>query len=293
MPDPHLSLTTRVSAALRRRPRLRLALLAGPPTLWIGVIYLGALGVLAVSAFWKLDTNTGKIVHEWTLENFRELWSDPANRRIVVHTVRIAATVAVVDTVLALPIAYYAARIASARQRALVLTLVVIPLWSSYLVRAYAWKTIFASGGVLDWMLRGSAHLSYSDTAVTITFCYLWLPFVILPVFASLERVPASLLEASGDLGARGGHTFRRVVLPLAVPGIAAGSIFSFSLTLGDYIAPSLVGGGKTQFIGDVIARNFGVAQNIPFGAAFTFVPVVVIALYLFAVSRTGAFEAL
>ena len=280
-------------AAFARRPRLRLAALLAPPLTWIGVVYLGALAVLFISAFWRFDTFSGLIVKDWGLDNFRRLWEDDANRRIVLHTTRMAATVTVVDIVLAFPIAYYAARVAAPRSRATLLALVVIPLWSSYLVRAYAWKTIFAKGGVLDWLVPGSAGLSYSETALTIVFCYLWLPFVILPIYAALERVPAALVEASQDLGAHGTQTFRRVVLPLALPGVAAGSIFSFSLTLGDYIAPGMVGGGKQQFIGNVIARNFGVASDVPFGAAFAFVPLAIITAYLLLIRRTGAFEAL
>src|SRR4051794_391306 len=284
-----------LSAALHARPRLRLALLLGPPVLWIGVVYLGSLGALFVSAFWHLDPFTSLVQRDWGLSNFRTLWEGETYHTIVVRTVGIAAAVTVIDVLLAFPLAYYAARIASRRTRGLLLVLIVLPLWSSYLVRVFAWRTILADGGLLSWLSTslhlGAVNIGYSNWAVLIVFSSLWLPFVVLPIYASIERVPQSMLDASADLGARAGRTFRAVVLPLAWPGVVAGSVFAFSLTLGDYIAPQLV--GNTQFIGNVVYQNVGVANNLPLAAAFALVPVAVMAIYLALARRTGAFEAL
>jgi putative spermidine/putrescine transport system permease protein len=251
--------------------------------------------LLFLNAFWRDDTLTGTITRDWGFQNFETLWSSPVYRTITIRTVGIAAAVTVADIVLAFPLAYYAARMATPRVRALLLILVVLPLWSSYLVKAFAWQTITAHNGLLESFLRlvgiSDANIASSQWAIWLTFTYLWLPFVILPIYASLERIPASYLEASGDLGAKGWKTFRHVVWPMAIPGVVAGSIFSFSLTLGDYIAPTLV--GSTKFIGNVIYDNVGVANNLPLAAAFALVPVVIIAIYLALAKRTGAFEAL
>jgi putative spermidine/putrescine transport system permease protein len=285
----------RVSSHLNTHPRTRLGLTLGIPLLWIGVIYLGALLLLFANAFWRVDTLTGKITHEWTLKNFDTLWSSSVYRIITLRTVGIAAAVAVGDIVLAFPLAYYAARIATARVRALILVAVVLPLWSSYLVKAFAWQTITAPKGVADAMLGivgiPEGSLGNSQWAIWLTFCYLWLPFVILPIYASLERVPSSYLDASGDLGAKAWKTFRHVVWPLSIPGVVAGSIFAFSLTLGDYIAPTIV--GNTKFIGNVIYDSVGIANNLPLAAAFALVPVAIVAIYLALAKRLGAFEAL
>jgi putative spermidine/putrescine transport system permease protein len=285
----------RGSSYLNTHHRTRLGLTLGLPVVWIGVIYLGALILLFLNAFWRVDTLTGTITRDWGFQNFETLWSSPVYRTITIRTVGIAAAVTVADIVLAFPLAYYAARMATPRVRALLLILVVLPLWSSYLVKAFAWQTITAHNGLLESLLRlvgiSDANIASSQWAIWLTFTYLWLPFVILPIYASLERIPASYLEASGDLGAKGWKTFRHVVWPMAIPGVVAGSIFSFSLTLGDYIAPTLV--GSTKFIGNVIYDNVGVANNLPLAAAFALVPVVIIAIYLALAKRTGAFEAL
>jgi putative spermidine/putrescine transport system permease protein len=290
-------LARRASAALFRRPWLRGALTLAPPLAWFVLIYLAALAVLFISAFWTVDPFTGDVVHNWTFDNFKTLKDSDVYRSIVFRTVGIAAAVTVTDALLAFPFAYYAARIAGPRMKTVLFVLVLLPLWSSYLVRVYAWRLILAHDGALNWSLDklhfGSADVGYSNTAMWIVFSYIWLPFMIMPVWAAIERVPDSLLEASGDLGARSWTTFRRVLLPLALPGVIAGSIFTFSLTLGDYITPTLVGGASSDFIGNVVYRNVGVANNVPFAAAFATVPLVVMAVYLSLARRLGAFEAL
>jgi putative spermidine/putrescine transport system permease protein len=287
----------RASAALHRRPWLRAGLLLTPPSAWFVVLYLAALVALFVSAFWQVDDFTGKIVHAWTLDNFRTLVTEPTYRTIALRTIGIAAAVTVTDALLALPFAYYAARVASRRTSSILFVAVLLPLWSSYLVRVYAWRLILAKDGVLNWALDqvglGSVNVAYSNTAMWIVFSYIWLPFMIMPVWAAIERVPDSLLEASADMGAKGWQTFRRVTLPLVLPGLAAGSIFTFSLTLGDFITPTLVGGAGSDFIGNVVYRSVGVANDVPFAAAFAVVPVVVMTVYLLFARRLGAFEAM
>jgi putative spermidine/putrescine transport system permease protein len=284
-----------VQAALFRHPRAKLGLTLTPPLAWLLVFYLGSLALLLVNAFWKVDVFTGQIVRDWGLQNFKILWETPVYRTITIRTVWISGVVTVADITLAMPIAYYAARMAKPRMRSIILVAVVVPLWTSYLIRAFSWQTITAPGGLFEWVLDGlgipSPGIGNSLWSIALTFTYLWLPFVVLPIYASLERVPDSYLEASSDLGAKGWTTFRRVIWPLALPGIVAGSIFSFSLTLGDYIAPILV--GNTKFIGNVIYDNVGVANNIPFAAAFALVPVAIMAVYLWIARKLGAFDAL
>lgn len=283
----------RFLAALYRHRGLQLGGLLTPPLGWLGVVYLGSLAVLLVSAFWYLDPATSAVVRRFSLVNFGQLVSDPVNRVIVLRTVGIAVAVTLTDMALAFPIAYYMARVASHRLRRILFMLVLLPLWSSYLVRVYAWRVILATGGPLDGVLGaiGLRSPGFSDVSMWIVFTYLWLPFMILPIYTGLERIPTSLLEASSDLGARGARTFRHVVLPLVLPALAAGSIFSFSLTLGDYITPSLV--SNSQFLGNVIYDSQGVANNIPFAAAFATVPIGIMAIYLLVARRLGAFSAL
>jgi putative spermidine/putrescine transport system permease protein len=286
----------RLSAALWRRPRLRAVVLLLPPLGWMIVFYLAALAVLFVSAFWSIDSFTGKLTHTFTWENFHQIVSDPTYRQIAWRTIWMAAAVTVTDAVIAFPFAYFMARIAGPRQRTLLFVLVLLPLWSSYLARIYAWRLILNHDGALNWTL-GKLGLptqgwAFTNTAMWIVFSYIWLPFMILPIYAALERIPDSYLEASRDLGARNWTTFRRVIVPLALPGIVAGSIFTFSLTLGDYITPSLV--GNVDFIGNVIYRNvLGLTNNLPFAAAYATIPLAVMALYLVIAKRLGAFEAL
>jgi putative spermidine/putrescine transport system permease protein len=285
----------RASAFLHRHRGIRLGLVLGPPMGWMLVVYLGALALLFISAFWRQDPLTGLIQRHWNLDNFRSLWRVSVYRTIAFRTIGIAAAVALTDIILALPIAYYAARIARPRVKTALLLAIVLPLWSSYLVRVYAWRVILASNGLLDWTTSrlhiGTFNFGFSNWSVWIVFCYLWLPYVILPIYASLERVPRSFIEASGDLGAPFRTTLRRVILPMAMPGIVAGSIFAFALTLGDYIVPSLA--GNTQFLGNVVYEKVGVANDVPFAAAYALVPVVIMGVYLLGARKLKAFEAL
>jgi putative spermidine/putrescine transport system permease protein len=281
----------RLSSFFYRHPRARLGALLAGPVGWLVIGYLGSLAVMLVAAFWQLDPFTQEIEHEWTLENFKTLFTEPVYRTITFRTVGMAAAVTVGCAVLAFPIAYYMARIASRRMRRVLVVAVLIPLWASYLVKVYTWRTILAENGVLNWMLSpfGIDGPGYSLVGLWLVFTYLWLPYMILPIYAGLERIPSSLLEASADLGARSGRTFARVVLPLAFPAVVAGSIFTFSLTLGDYITPEVV--SSKQFIGNVIYDNIGVANNLPFAAAYAFVPIAVMIGYLYVAKRLGAFE--
>jgi putative spermidine/putrescine transport system permease protein len=285
---------TRTSAFFFRHRGTRLSLTLGAPMAWFLVIYVGSLAVMFVSAFWTKDAFSGVVIRSWSFANFETLLDSPVYRTITIRTIRLAAAVTVADIVLAFPLAYFAARLATERMRNAILVAVVIPLWANYLVRVFAWKLILTPNGFLNWLVSPlgiTLNLANSEWAIWLTFVYLWLPFTLLPIYGALERVPESYLEASGDLGAKGWLTFRRVVFPLIVPGIVAGSIFSFSLTLGDYIVPSLV--GNTKFIGNVIYDSFGIADNVPFAAAFALVPVAIMAVYLLLAKRAGAFEAL
>jgi putative spermidine/putrescine transport system permease protein len=267
-----------------------------PPVGWMVFFYLSALAVLLVSAFWTVNGFTLKLEHTWTLTNFSTIIHSSTYRTIAFRTVWMAAAVTVTDAVIAFPFAYFMARIASSRVRTVLFVLVLLPLWASYLARIYAWRLILAHDGVLNWSLAKiglpTTNIAFTQTAMWIVFSYIWLPFMILPVYASLERIPDSYLEASRDLGARGWTTLRGVILPLAWPGIVAGSIFTFSLTLGDYITPLLV--GNVDFIGNVVYRNvLGLAYNGPFAAAYATIPLLIMAVYLLFAKRSGAFEAL
>jgi putative spermidine/putrescine transport system permease protein len=290
---PRASAGRRLATFLYGHPRLQLGLLLAAPMGWLVLAYLGSLAVLFVAAFWRLDPFTATVVHDLGFDNFRTLWNTDVYRRIAFRTIGIAAAVTVTDAILAFPIAYYMARVASRRVRGLLLVAILMPLWSSYLVKVYAWRTMLQEGGVVNWALDpiGLKGPGFGTVATWLVFSYLWLPFMILPVYAGLERIPSSLIEASGDLGAKAGRTFREVVLPLAFPAVVAGSIFTFSLTLGDYITPQLV--SNTQFVGNVVYDNVGVANNLPFAAAFATVPVVVMIAYLLVARRLGAFESL
>src|SRR6266542_2618402 len=247
-------------------------LLLAPPLLAFGLVYLASLAALFISSFWTVNSFTTEIEHIWNVDNFRTIWESGAYRSIALRTIGIAASVTVSVAVL-------------------------LPLWSSYLIRVYIWRLILNQDGVLNWSLNGiglpDQHLAYSNWAVWIVFSYVWLPFMILPVYGALERLPHSLIEASRDLGAGGFETFRRIVLPLALPGVIAGSIFTFSLTLGDYVTPLLAGGAGSQFIGNVVYSSVGISNNVPFAAAFATIPLVVMAVYLLIARRLGAFEAM
>ena len=286
---------SRLGTALWRRPWARATLLLTPPLAWFVLIYLASLVVLLITAFWQINPFTTNIERVWSLTNFQTIFSSPAYRQIILRTVVIAAAVTVTDAVVAFPFAYYMARIASPRTRTALFVAILLPLWASYLAKVYSWLVIFTHDGILDWTLGkiglGQVHLIYTNWAVFTVFCYLWLPFMIIPVYAALERIPASQIEASQDLGGRTWRTTRLVLLPLALPGIVAGSIFTFSLTLGDYITPLLVGGTSAEFIGNVIYSNIGIANNVPFAAAMAHVPMAIMAIYLLGARALGAFE--
>jgi putative spermidine/putrescine transport system permease protein len=297
-----------VSRFLYRHPRLALGLLLAAPLAWLGVVYMGSLSALVLQSFFHLDDFTGRVVREPGLATYRELLR-PSNLDIVARTVGMAALVTLADAVLAFPVAYYMARYASGRVKALLTLAVLLPLWSSYLIRVYSWKLILAREGVvswcferlgltplLEWLLAlpvvGGPSLSVSAFGAFIAFVYVWLPYMILPIQAALERVPRSLLEASGDLGARPATTFARVTLPMVLPGVAAGSIFTFSLTLGDFVVPGALG-NSSLFIGQAVLAHQGTAGNVPLAAAFTVVPMAIMAAYIAGARRLGAFDAL
>jgi putative spermidine/putrescine transport system permease protein len=270
-------------------PTSRTGLLLLPPMLWLGVAYLGALGALFLAAFWTTNEFTGDLVRVFTLDNFRELLQAPVYRTITLRTLGVAVLVTLVDAALALPVAFFMAKVARPGLQRLLVIAVLMPLWASYLVKAYAWRGMLSESGPLSWL---GISPGYGLTGLVVTLAYLWLPYMILPVYAGLEKLPDSLLEASGDLGATALTTLRRVVLPSVFPGLVAGSIFTFSLTMGDYIAVKIVG-GPTQMLGNVVADNYGVANNLPFAAAYAVVPVLVMLGYLGVVRRTGALESL
>jgi putative spermidine/putrescine transport system permease protein len=286
-----------LSAVLWRRPWARATLLLTPPLAWFILIYLASLLVLLVTAFWQINPFTTNIERVWSLTNLKTIFSTPAYLEIIGRTVAMAAAVTVVDAIVAFPFAYFMARIASPRTRTALFVAILLPLWASYLAKVYSWLLIFTHAGFLDWLLGklgfSQVHLIYTNWAVFTVFCYLWLPYMIIPVYAALERVPASQIEASQDLGGRTWRTFRMVLFPLALPGIVAGSIFTFALTLGDYITPLLVGGTSANFIGNVIYSNIGIANNVPFAAAMALVPIAIMAIYLLGARALGAFEAM
>lgn len=298
----------RLSDLLWRRQWLLILLLIAPPALWLGIIYLGSLFALLAQSFFSIDEFSGLINYEFTLRTYGELFR-AANLDIILRTVLMAASVTVAAAIIGFPVAYYAARYARGRWKALFYLGVMLPLWSSYLVKVYSWKLILAKEGILSWLFEtlhltwlleaylslpmvGGNSLSVSWTGTFLVFLYVWLPFMILPIQAALERVPPSMLEASGDLGARPRQTFRHVLLPLALPGVVAGSIFTFSLTLGDYIIPQIVG-TSARMIGQAVYQFQGTAGNIPLAAAFAVVPILIMGVYLYVAKRMGAFDAL
>jgi putative spermidine/putrescine transport system permease protein len=282
-------LSRRLANLFHGRPRLQAGALLAAPTGWLVVGYLGSLVVLLVAAFWTVDPLSGEVVRGLSFENLETLVNEPVYRTIIGRTVLIAALVTITDAVLAFPIAFYMAKVASRRGKALLVVAVLLPLWSSYLVKVYSWRTMLGANGVINWALSplGLHGPGYGNTAVWLVMSYLWLPYMILPIYAGLERIPGSLISASEDLGASPFTTFRRVILPLAFPAVVAGSIFTFALTLGDYITPRLV--SNNQFIGNVIFNN--ISNNLPFASALALVPIVVMVAYLLVARRLGAFE--
>ena len=305
---PPRGLQRRASDLLYTRRGLLLLALLAPPLLWFGVVYLGALLALLANAFFGLDDFTGLVVRELTLKNFIAL-AQPANLDAALRSIVMAVAVTAACTLLAFPLAFYMARHARGASKAALYIAVMLPLWSSYLVRLYAWKLLLAKEGAISWLAAqlhaswlleallatpaiGGPSLSFSAIGTFIVFVYMWLPFMVLPIMAAIERIPGSLIEASSDLGAAPATTLRRIILPLAMPGVAAGSIFTFSLTLGDYIIPQVIG-DSTLYIGQIVYRQQGVAGNLPFAAAFSLVPIAVIGAYLWFAKRQGAFDAL
>ncbi|MFC8343497.1 ABC transporter permease [Streptomyces sp. NPDC057280] len=287
-----MALITRTAGALHRRPRLRLTLLLTAPLLWLAVLYLGSLSVLFVSAFWTTNSFTSEVVKVWSTDNFHELFTVPVFRQVILRSIGVALAVTALCAVIAFPLAFYTARVAKPKWRPLLVVAILTPLWASYLVKVYAWRLILSEGGLADWMLKpfGLGGPGYGLTAAVLTLTYLWLPYMILPIHTALEQLPGNLLDASADLGAKGWRTFRSVVLPMVLPSVAAGSVFTFSLSLGDYITVQIVG-GKTQLIGNLVYSN--IELNLPMAAALGTVPVVVIVLYLLAMRRTGALSSL
>lgn len=290
-PDPARRTPARaVSSFLTTHPRARLSLLLAAPLFWLVVVYIVALVLLLVTAFWRVDPFTNEIVIDWTLDNIVTVLTGALYQTVTLRTLGVALLVTLIDVAIALPIAFYMAKVASPRMQRFLVIAVLMPLWASYLVKAYAWRSVLSQEGILEWMLApfGLHTPGYGLPATVITLSYLWLPYVILPIYAGLERVPDSLLEASADLGGKTWRTLRSVVLPLAFPAIIAGTIFAFSLSLGDYITVNIVGGAN-QMLGNLIYANIGAAGNLPLAAAIALIPIVIIFGYLALVRRTGA----
>jgi len=292
VPETRRTAARRVSSSLSSKPRARLALLLAAPLTWLVLVYVVALAALLVSALWTVDSFTGEINRSLTFDNLKEIATESLYRTVTLRTVGVAVLVTVVDVAIALPIAFYMAKLASQRMQRILVIAVLTPLWASYLVKAFAWRSVLSDGGIFQWAASriGLDTPGYGLTAVVITQAYIWLPYVILPIFAGLERVPNSLLDASGDLGASTWQTMRTIVLPMLTPAIIAGSIFSFSLTLGDYITVNIVGGAN-QMLGNLVYTNVGAANNLPLAAAIALIPIVIMIGYLTAVRRTGALE--
>lgn len=298
----------RLSDFLYRWPRLLLALLILPPLIWFVVVYLGALAAMLLNSFYSLNGFTGQVVRQFTLDTYAKLLQ-PTNLQIFWRTTTMAISVTIASILIAFPLSYYMARFAPPRLKTFLYLAVTLPLWSSYVVRVYSWQLLLAQEGVVSWFSHlvhadslldaylqlpvvGGSSLSVSSTGIFLVFVYIWLPYMILPIQTALERVPKSLVEASGDLGAKPAETFRNVILPLALPGVVAGSIFTFSLTLGDFIVPSLFG-NSSFFIGKAVLTYQGTSGNIPLAAAFTMGPIVIMIIYLLIARRLGAFDAL
>jgi putative spermidine/putrescine transport system permease protein len=284
------SASRRLADLFHGRPRFQVGALLSGPLAWLVVLYLGSLAVLLVASFWSVDALSGELIKGFSFDNYKELWDTDVYRTVAFRTIGIASAVTVTDALLAFPIAFYMAKLASPRVKGILIVAVLMPLWSFYLVKVYAWQTMLSAHGIINWALDpiGVNGPGFGATAVWIVESYLWLPYMILPIYAGLERIPDTLLSASEDLGAKPGRTFRRVILPLAFPAVVAGSIFTFSLTLGDYITPSLVS-PDTQFIGNVVFTSH--TNNLPLASAFATVPIVVMVAYLLIARRLGAFE--
>ncbi|WP_104135389.1 MULTISPECIES: ABC transporter permease [unclassified Cryobacterium] len=290
VPQPRGTIARQGSVFLSRHSRLRLSLLLSAPLFWLGLVYIAALAALLITALWTVDSFTGQISQTWTVDNIVAVLTGSLYQTVTLRTVGVALLVTIIDIVIALPIAFYMAKVASPRAQRLLVIAILMPLWASYLVKAYAWRSVLSQGGIFEWMMSpfGGHSPGYGLPATIITLSYLWLPYVILPIYAGLERVPDSLLEASADLGGGTWSTLRLVVLPMIWPAIIAGSIFSFSLSLGDYITVNIVGGAN-QMLGNLVYTNVGAANNLPLAAAIALIPILIIFAYLAAVRRTGA----
>lgn len=292
VPRPKNGPARAVSVFLSTHPRARLGLLLSAPLFWLGIVYIVALVLLLVTAFWSVDSFTGEITQEWTLDNIVQVITGSLYQTVTLRTLGVALAVTLIDVALALPIAFFMAKVATPRMQRILVIAVLTPLWASYLVKAYAWRSVLSQDGILEWLLApfGASSPGYGLPATIITLSYLWLPYVILPIYAGLERVPDSLLEASSDLGGRTWPTLRLVVFPLVLPAIIAGTIFSFALSLGDYITVNIVGGAN-QMLGNLVYTNVGAANNLPLASAIALIPIVIIFGYLFLVRRTGALD--
>ena len=279
----------KLSNAMHRSSRLRLASLLAAPLLWLVVAYLGALAALFITAFWTIDSFTGNVIQQFNLGNFQDVLTDIAYRNVVLRTVGVAVLVTIICAIFAIPMAFYMAKIAKPKSQRVLVALVMTPLWASYLVKIYAWRTMLEPNtGVIDWLLGplGIHSPGFGGPAIIIGLSYLWLPYMILPIYAGLERLPNNLLDASGDLGAHNWYTFRRIILPIIFPSLVAGSMFTFSLSLGDYITAQILG-GKLQMLGNVVYQNFSI--NLPFAATIAMIPVAIMGIYLWLIRRTGA----
>jgi putative spermidine/putrescine transport system permease protein len=274
---------------LHKKPRFRLAALLTAPVIWLVVAYLGSLGSLLLTSFFTIDTFTGDVIRQFNFGNFEELFTNPSYRNVILRTLGIAISVTLTCSLLAIPMAFYMAKVAAARAQKIFVALMLTPLWASYLVKIYAWRTMLEpNSGVIDWLFgpTGIHSPGFGFAGIVIGLSYLWLPYMILPVYAGLERLPNSLLDASGDLGARNFYTFRKVIVPIIFPSIVAGSMFTFSLSLGDYITAQIIG-GKLQMLGNVVYQNYSL--NLPFAATMSAVPIFIMGIYLWTVRRTGA----
>ena len=290
LPPQRGSIARRGSVFLSRHPHVRLSLLLSAPLFWLGLVYIAALAALLITALWTVDSFTGQISQTWTLDNIAAVLTGSLYQTVTLRTIGVALLVTIIDIVIALPIAFYMAKVASPRAQRILVIAILMPLWASYLVKAYAWRSVLSQGGIFEWLVSpfGGHSPGYGLPATIITLSYLWLPYVILPIYAGLERVPDSLLEASADLGGGTWSSLRLVVLPMIWPAIIAGSIFSFSLSLGDYITVNIVGGAN-QMLGNLVYTNVGAANNLPLAAAIALIPILIIFAYLAAVRRTGA----
>ena len=286
------SFAHRVSSRLYTNAKLRLRLLIATPLLWLSLVYVAALLALFVTAFWTMDSFTGEIRVEWNLDNFVQLFTNSLYQTVTLRTLGIALMVTIADILLALPIAFFMAKVASPRMRGILVISILMPLWASYLVKAYAWRSVLSNEGILQWLLRplGLDTPGYSLVGAALTLGYIWLPYVILPIYTGLEKVPQNILEASSDLGAKTWSTLRLIVFPMLLPAIAAGSIFAFSLTMGDYITINIVG-GATQMLGNLVYTNVGTANNLPMAAAIAMIPIAIMFIYLSVIRKTGALD--